>query len=383
MQRMLKYVVAISAAVLSVLPALARAADPETYNIGTLLAMTGGGSYYGTVMSRGEQLAIDEINAKGGIGGKKLKLFIEDHQSGNANASVAGFNRLVSLHGVEAILTSYTPPTLAIAPLADEKKIFLVNGGGVSAAMVGASKYLVHNRALATNLAAAMIARAKEQGFKKMAIVVWKTDAGENVRDAAVKLWKAAGGEVVASESVVPDAANIDTQIAKVKASNPDFIASGVFRPTVGILIKRVREFGMTQPILGIEYTPDDAKVAGKYADGFEFTSDYFQPTEDNPWGQAFYKSYKEKFNQTPDFYAANYYEGVYVIAELIKRAKAKGGDYWNGASLMAALKADPVFKSVYGGTMRFAANGVAAKRVGLFVVKDGKQQFVKYVASE
>jgi branched-chain amino acid transport system substrate-binding protein len=168
-----------------------------------------------------------------------------------------------------------------------------------------------------------------------------------------------------------------------VRASNPDFIFSAVFRPEVGLLLKRSRELGIKAPVIGIEFTPDDAKVAGEHGNGFEFTTDHFEPTEDNPWAKQFYADYKKKHNQEPDFYAANYYEAVYVVAELIRRARAKGGDHWNGAKLMTELKADPKFRSVYGGEMTFQENGVAAKRVGLFEVQGGEKKFVKFVAAE
>lgn len=359
----------------------AEAAKPEVFKIGALFAMTGSGNYYGTVMSRGAQLAVDEINAKGGVDGTRLELVIEDHKSGNAQASVAAMNRLINIHDVKAVLTSYSPPTLAAAPIADEHNIFMINGGGVSAQLIGASKYLVHNRSLATDLARGIINRAKERGFKKMAIIAWKTDAGDSVREIAEKLWKEMGGEVVAEEVVVPGSANIDTQLAKIRVSNPDFVLAGVFRPDVGTVLKRAREIGIKVPILGIEYTPDDAKVAGDFAEGFEFTNDYFQPTDDNPWAQQFYNAYKKAYDQEPDFYAANYYEAVYVIAELLRRAYAAGIEDPDGADLMALLKKDPSVKSVYGGQMVFQSNGVAAKRVGLFEVeKGGEKKFVKFI---
>src|SRR3546814_5377196 len=155
-------------------------------------------------MSRGAQLAVDEINEAGGVGGQKLALFSEDHKSGNAQAAVAAMNRLLNIHNVRAVQTSFSPPTLAIAPIADEKEIFLINGGGVSASLIGASKYLVHNRSLATDLARGMTLRAHERGFEKMAIIAWKTDAGDSVREIAKKLWTELGHTVVAEEVVVP-----------------------------------------------------------------------------------------------------------------------------------------------------------------------------------
>jgi len=88
----------------------------------------------------------------------------------------------------------------------------------------------------------------------------------------------------------------------------------------------------------------------------------------------------EKRYKTKPDFYAANYYEGVYMIAELLKRARAKGGDYVNGEAMKAALYADPKFDSVYGGQMVFQPNGVALKRVGLFKVEGDKNKFEKFV---
>lgn len=359
----------------------ARAAEGDTFKIGALLGMTGASSYYGTVMSRGAQIAIDEINADGGVDGTKLELLIEDHKGGNAQAGVAGMNRLINIHDIQAVETSFSPPTLAVAPIATEKKIFLINGGGFSAKMIGASPYLFHNRSLATDFTRGILLRAKEHGFKKMAMISVKTDAGENVREIANELWPELGGEVVADESVAYGAANMDTQIAKLRTSGADFVFAALFRPDAGTFLKRSKEFGITVPRLGIEYTPDDQKLAGETAAGFEYTSDYFQPTDDNPWAQAFYDKYKSTHDQEPDYYAANYYEGIYVIAELLRRAYEAGIQDPDGAQLTEMLWKNPTFKSVYGGEMVFQENGVAQKRVGLFEVgDDSEKKFLKFI---
>ena len=147
--------------------------DPEVFRAGAILAMSGKADWYGKVMSRAIQLAVDEINAKGGIDGIPLEVIIEDHKSGVAKEGVSAMNRLLNLHGVEAVLTSFSPPTLAIAPIADEKGILLLNGGGVSTTLVGASKYLFHNRSLASDLgkAAAKHANVRELKSNNYAIL--------------------------------------------------------------------------------------------------------------------------------------------------------------------------------------------------------------------
>lgn len=354
--------------------------DPEVFKIGAILAMSGKADWYGKVMSQGIQQAVDEINAEGGIDGIKLEAVIEDHKSGVAKEGVSAMSRLINLHGVEAVLTSFSPPTLAIAPIADEKGILLLNGGGVSTALVGASKYLFHNRSLASDLGRAAAKRANELGLERMAQLAWKTDAGESVIAAVEPYWKTLDGKIVATEFMEVGAPNIDTQIAKIRASKPGWVGLWLFSPDPGLAMKKIREFGMDVPVIGIEYTEDIQKIGGKHMEGYEYTSDYFTPSEQYPWSQKFAEAYEERAGAAPEFYAANYYEAVYVVAEAIRRARAKGGDYWDGAKLAGEIREDPTFDSVYGGEMTFQDNGVAQKRVALFRVEDGESVFVDYI---
>jgi branched-chain amino acid transport system substrate-binding protein len=352
--------------------------DPPVFKIGAILAMTGQASFIGQVMSQGMKQAVDEINAKGGVDGIKLEAEIEDHKGGGGQDGVAAMNRLVSIHHVQAVLTSFSAPTIAITPIADQQHILLVNGGAVSAKLAGMSPYLFNTRSLATDLSRVAIAYAKQLGAKKMAQIQWQNDVGDNIVQIAAPLWKAGGGTIVASEAVAQGATNMDTQVAKVRASNPDVIALWMFTPEVALALKRLRDFGMKQPVIGVEYTENDAKIAGAAANNYFFANDYFAPSDDNPWSKQFAADYQKRYGMEPDLYGANYYEGVYIIAECIKRARAKGGDYWNGEALRQALLSNPKFDSVYGGQMVFQPNGVALKRTALFTAEDGKKKFIK-----
>jgi branched-chain amino acid transport system substrate-binding protein len=188
---------------------------------------------------------------------------------------------------------------------------------------------------------------------------------------------------VVATEFMEVGAPNIDTQIAKIRASNPDWVGLWLFSPDPGLAMKKIREFGMDVPVIGIEYTEDAQKIGGQHMEGYEYTSDYFTPSEEYPWSQEFAKNYKERYGADPEFYAANYYEAIYVIAEAIRRARADGGEYWDGAKMAEKIRENPVFESVYGGEMTFQENGVAQKRVALFRVEGGKGNFLEYLSIE
>ncbi|MDS1137727.1 ABC transporter substrate-binding protein [Nitratireductor indicus] len=354
--------------------------DPDKYRAGAILAMSGKADWYGKVMSRAIQLAVDEINEAGGIEGIPLEVIIEDHKSGIAKEGVSAMNRLINIYDVKAVLTSFSPPTLAIAPIADEKGILLLNGGGTSAALVGATNMMFHNRSLASDLGLAAVQRAKKEGLGDMAQLVWKNDAGDSVVAAAAPYWEKEGHKVVATEFVELGASNIDTQVAKIRASRPDWVGLWLFSPESGLGIRKLREFGVDVPLIGIEYTGDVKEIAGKYAEGYEYASDYFIPSDDYPWSKRFADAYEARFGEKPEFYAANYYENVYVLAEAIRRARAKGGDYWDGRKLAEAIRENPTFDSVYGGSMTYQDNGVAKKRVAIFKVENGEGKFVEYV---
>ena len=110
---------AAALAALALLAADGRAAepkDPPVFTIGAILAMTGQASFIGQEMSQGMKQAVDEINAKGGVDGIKLEAAIEDHKGGGGQDGVAAMNRLVSIHHVQAMLTLFSAPTIAITP---------------------------------------------------------------------------------------------------------------------------------------------------------------------------------------------------------------------------------------------------------------------------
>jgi branched-chain amino acid transport system substrate-binding protein len=381
-RRFVSLVSAISIALLLTISPVrpAAAADPKVFKVGAILAMTGAGAFYGKVMSQGAQLAMDELNAKGGIDGVKFELVVEDHKSGQPKEAVSAINKLVNIDKAPFVLTSYSSPTLAIIPIANEHKVLLLNGGGVSPKLVNASPFLFHNRVLATYQSLGVADRAKERGFKKVAMLHWNDDAGNGVRDFFKPYWTKLGGTVVGDEAHPVGATDLSTQIAKIKQTRPDVLLLWQWGKDIGVAAKQARDLGFTGAIMGVEYTPDAAKIAGPAMDGMEYVTDYFNPQGDDKWTREFAAAYKKKYGEDPEIYGANYYEGVYILAALIRQAKKKGADYWQGDKLRDALTEVRSFPSVYGGTVDFQEDGTSIKRVALFEVKATQPSFRKFI---
>lgn len=352
--------------------------DPPVFRIGALLGLTDKSNWNALVMQRGILMAVEEINAQGGIDGIKVEAAIEDH-AGVPRVGVDAMRRLISRYDIQAVLLSYSTVGLAVAPICEEHKIFMLDGGSITDNLVGRFKYLFHNRSLASTVAQAALTVAKQKGYKKMAEMAFSTADGQSLVHAAEADWKAYGGTIVGYQTTVSTATNIDTQMTKLRYSGADFLAVWEFSPGPGLVLKRAREYGMKQPIIGVEYTAEIQKIAGNYTNGYIFASDYFNPQSKDAWPQRFTAAYKKRYGADPEIYAANYYEGIYIVADCIRRARREGGDYFTGTRLMEALRAKPTVPSVYGGDITFLPNGACLKRVGIFTVEDAKAVFQHY----
>jgi branched-chain amino acid transport system substrate-binding protein len=348
---------------------------PETVKIGMILAMTGPGAFYGQVMSRGAQLAVDQINKAGGIGGRRLQLLIEDHKSGDAEAAVTGARKLLDVDKVPVILTSYSAPTLAIQPLAVEKKVLLLNGGGVGSALVG-KPTLYNTRMLSSQTAPFIVQWATGRlKAKRLATLFWNDAAGQGVNGAIKGTCARLGCQVVAEEPHDIGAKNYSAQLARIKAARPDALVLGSFGDDVGYILTQARAYGITVPILGVEWTPNAQKIGGKAMEGYTIAVDRFDPTSTDAKTKAFVEAYKAAHGGVPEFYAANYYEHVeYLLRPLIKRVEDRGADPTKPGELLTemerALSAKLKFGSVYGGDMQLHADGTVSKPLGVYEVK-------------
>ncbi len=354
-------------------PVLLEAQEPV--KIGMILAMTGPGAFYGQVMSRGAQLAVERINKAGGVGGRRLQVLIEDHKSGDADAAVTSARKLLGVDKVPVILTSYSAPTLAIQPLAVEKKVLLLNGGGVGSALVG-KPTLFNTRMLSSQTAPFVVQWAAGRlKAKRVATLFWNDAAGQGVNAAVKEACARHGCQVVAEEPHDIGAKSYSAQLARIRAARPDVLALGSFGDDVGYILTQARAYGIAVPILGIDWTPNAQKIGGKAMEGYTIAVDRFDPTSGDAKTKAFVEGYKAAYGDVPEFYAANYYEHVeFILRPLLKRIADRGADPAKPGELLAemerALSARFKFASVYGGDMQLHPNGTASKPLGVYEVK-------------
>ena len=339
----------------------------EDVKIGAVLPMTGGAAAYGEWMRNGMNIALEEINNK--WTDRKLVLIYEDSKT-NPKDAVSAMNKLLSADKVDAVMTTLTGITNALAPIADQNKVVLTTSATLPG-ITDQSRFLFRN---STNLGSE-IARlvAFSSGKYKRAAVVWvNLEWAKWGKTAFSEGFKKNGGEVVEDQSFPGDATDVRAQLTRVKAANPDVILVLAYK-TTGLVLKEARELGIDAQFIGtLDFElPEVVDIAKNAADGSIYTKAAFDPQ--NPASdalKAYVSEYEKRYGKEPEVYGATMYDMLHMLSD----AAAKGkGDSEAIRSNMLAIKNYPGAS----GATTFLPNGDVDKPVVLKTIKDGK--YVSY----
>lgn len=346
-------------------------AGDGTFLIGGLGPLTGAAASYGISVKQGAEIAIDEINAAGGakVGDTslQLKLQFEDDEADGDTASAA-YNTLMD-KGIQALLGTVTSGAgLAIADQTNADGILQITPSG-------SAKDLTKNpnafRLCFTDpLQGETMAKyaVETLGLKKVALLYNNSDDySTGVAEAFESKVKELGGEVVAKEAFVTDAVDFTTQLTSIKGTDAQIIFAPVYYQDAAYITTQASELGMTLPFIGSDGWDGvlDKVVDKKVLEGAVFLSP-FLATDPDTAVQSFVTKYKEKYNATPDQFAADGYDTVYVIkAALEKAGKTDSKD------LIKAMTEIEV-KGLTG-TVTFDASGEPNKGAKFVEIKNGE----------
>lgn len=333
-----------------------------TLPVGAVLALSGPGSYYGRVQSRGAELAVEHIKA---AGGPSFELQMKDHRSGDPKAGAA-VTRELGLDRVPVSLPSYLAVFGAMLPGMEQYKIFGLDGGGGTGQLFRAKPFFYGTRASWPDDTFPGIFRyvaERKPDIKTVALVVW--DIGKPFTDAVRTLLQAQldrhGLSLVAVEPVKIGTTDYANTLARLKQASPHAVVLATGGTDNGYFLKGFQSSGIDAQVIGTEYTPDAVEIGGDAYEGYWFSFDFFDARKPpNQWGELFAAEYRKKYKEDAFFYAANYYENTFALWELVRRILKAGDDVESGEAFDQHLQADPVFKSVYGGD---------AKSIGDFAI--------------
>ena len=348
------------------------AAQGNPIKIGAILPLTGSGASYGVWMKGGAEMAAEEINAAGGIAGRKLVVIYEDHAA-DASKAVNAMRRLVEVEKVPFSLTSYSAPTLAVQPIAVQNKVVLMNGGGQSDNLAN-KDYLYNNIPVVSN-EVGVIAEwlAKDKKLRSAVMIVANDEAGRNSAKTFREKYSAAGGKVLAEEQVALDASDFRAQLAKLKARGGDLLYVSSYGRNVSIIADQARELGIAIPMAGTSWILVPETMKSKGAEGILTTKLPFDANS------AFARKFKEKYKTDAGFFAVQYYNATRIFATAAEAAMKKSGGALSGEGVKNAIESVRAFDTL-SGRLVFQANHGAVMDIEVGTLKGGKIEVEKII---
>lgn len=338
--------------------------DGDTYKIGMVTPLTGSVSVYGIAVKNAAVMAMEEINAAGGINGKMVEFVIMDDK-GDSAEGVSAFNKLIS-DGVSVILGPViSGVTGAVTSIANSEQIIMLTPTSTADNITTESDY-VFRSCFKDSYQGYMGAKfLAENGYKKAAALYCAGDAySKGLRDAFVAAAPEFGIEVVVDEaSSSMDDTDFTTQATKIAAAGADCLFAAYYYNAAGpYIIPQARAAGFTGAVMGPDgfdgIIPD--YVTGNMEDyNNVFFTNHYSTEEEKPIVQDFIKNYREKYNETPNALAALGYDGAYMLFQAIAKA---------GTTDAPAVKAALDYMEFEGvtGTFVLDETGTPAKSVAI-----------------
>ena len=353
-------------------------AESDRVKIGEFASLTGSEATFGQSSHHGTQLAVDELNASGGLLGKKVQLLTEDDQS-QAGQSATVVRKLISSDGVVAVLGEVASSrSLEAAPICQQNKIPMISPASTNPKVTETGDY-IFRVCFIDPFQGTVMANFAHKTLKLQNVAVLK-DVKSDYSLGLAKFFKegvlAYGGKIIAEENYSGGDKDFNAQLTAIKAANPDGIFVPGYYTEVGLIALQAKQLGITVPIFGGDGWESSSLVpiGGAALEG-DYFSTHFSTQDTAPAVQNFVKSYRAKFNETPDAMAALGYDSAMMLADAVKKTGST-----EGAKIRDALAAEKDFAGVTG-NITMDANRNASKPAVILEIKNGAFQYVETVA--
>jgi branched-chain amino acid transport system substrate-binding protein len=339
--RSLRRLAAISLSFLLLSPGFAQ------IKIGAVSCISGGLSTFGVSSIRGARMAIDEVDAAGGVSGQRIELIVDDNGS-KAGETARIARKFLSEDHVVAILGDLTSSaTLEAAPLAQAARVPLLTPTATNIAITKVGDYVFRSCFTDPFTGRVMARFALEHLHARRAVILTdiKQDYSIGVTAELKQYYQQSGGTVAEEFSFSSGDTDFRAQLSSLKNAQPDVIFLPAYYTEVALILREARQLGITAPFVGGEGwdSPSLLSVAGKSAEG-DFYTNHFSPDDPSPTVQRFAQAYRARYGVAPDALAALWYDGAGLLADAIRRAGTS-----DPAKIRDALAATKDFPGVTG----------------------------------
>jgi branched-chain amino acid transport system substrate-binding protein len=297
--------------------------------VGMYGSLTGDGASFGQSSREGTELAVDEINNAGGLlGGRKIKLLVEDDQSKPEEASNA-VTKLVTQDKVVAVLGEVASRrSLAAAPVCQKYMVPMISPSSTNERVTQVGDY-IFRVCFIDPFQGEVLAKFAYNDLKARKVAILKDiqqDYSVGLTDSIVKHYTALGGQVLDPVSYSTGDADFKAILTQVRSQKPDAVFVTGYYPEAAIIARQARELGMKMPLLGGDGWVGDALKNGREALNNSFISNHYSGDNPDPVVQNFVKAYRARFEREPDAIAALAYDAVKVLADAMTRSNSTDG---------------------------------------------------------
>lgn len=339
--------------------------------VGVLFPLTGDAASYGEKGREAIDLAVAGLVPGGHCGNHPVQVVYEDSRA-DPTTGVTAFQKLVTANGVVAVVGDIVSSvTLAIAPIAESKRVLIMSPTASAPAITDSGQYiyriwpsdLVEGKAIAQF--------AKKRGFRRAAILHLDNDYGVAIAGIFKKTFEAAGSQVISQDGYQQDGKDFRTLLTRIGRDQPDVLyIAGYFADTATI-IRQARELGVTVQVLGTTAIEDSQflKLAGQAAEGLDYPlATGFDAASEKPAVRAFVNNFVNRYKHEPGWVEAQAFDAFNLICS----AMASIQGVVTGTTLKATIDHMDVYEGV-AGPVRFNENGDVMKPLVIRTIRDGR----------
>lgn len=375
-----------SVLVVSLFSGCGKTASSDKIKVGLNYELSGNVATYGQSLSQGAELALEQVNQKGGVLGKKIEVVKVDNKSDNTEAANVA-TRLAVRDKVVALLGPATSGnTKAASPAAMQNKVPLISASAtaddVTVDSNGKVREYIFKTCFSDSFQGVMMANFATNDLKlaKAAVLVDSTsDYSKGLAKNFKETFKKNGGTILTEEAYQAKDTDFKAVLTKIKNTNPDVLFVPGYYEEVGLIVRQARDMGLNVPILGGDgyESPKLAEIAGKDALNDVYYSTHYSSKDTSPEVEKFREAFTKKYGKEPDAFSALGYDMANFLVDALKRA-----DSTDSTKLKNALAATKNFKGVTG-TFSMDKNHNPVKSVTIIQMKNGEATFLKKLAPE
>lgn len=304
------------------------AAMADTLKVGIVLPLTGEQAKFGEIEKRSFEMAAEEINAKGGVNGKKLELLFED-DTGKPDVGRSATEKLISQEKVPILTGGYSSSvTAAATAVAQQFKVpFLVTTGSADKITESGYDYVFRINPPASEYPAAVVTFLQEVVKPKSAVILHENSLfGQSSSKSFEKDCETLGIQVLAKEGYNKGAVDFKPLLTKIKAMEPDLVYMVSYVLDAALLMRHAKELDFNPKLFiggGAGFTlPEFQKNAGDAAE-YVYSATLWVDSVPYPGAADYSKKYQAMYKDETEYHGAEAYASMYVVADVLGRAKS------------------------------------------------------------